>query len=58
MEIVLTALAMRLFIVPDRAAAIPNLPLFNIFIATLNPPPIPVKRFNQKSRPEIERLKS
>lgn len=27
--------------VPDKAAAMPNLPLFRMFIATLNPPPTP-----------------
>merc|ERR1719464_977277 len=33
------ALAMTLLMVPDRAAPIPNLPLFKISIATLNPSP-------------------
>ena len=37
---ILTAFVMRPFIVPERAAAIPNLPLFRIFIDTLKPPPI------------------
>lgn len=27
--------------VPDKAAAMPNLPLFRMFIATLKPPPTP-----------------
>ena len=30
----LTVLLMRVFIVPDNAAAIPNLPLFRMFMAT------------------------
>jgi hypothetical protein len=30
--------------VPDKAAAIPNRPLFRMFMATLNPPPIPEER--------------
>jgi hypothetical protein len=34
---------MQYFMVPDRAAAMPNLPLFKIIMATLNPPPTPAQ---------------
>ena len=36
-----TALMMAFFMVPERAAAIPNRPLLSIFIATLKPSPSP-----------------
>lgn len=34
--------------VPERAAAMPNRPLFRIFMATLNPPPIPFEFKKEK----------
>ena len=37
----LTALLIQKRIVPDNAAAMPNLPLFRMFMATLKPPPTP-----------------
>ena len=39
----LTDLAIQVFIVPLKHAAIPNLPLFKIFMATLNPSPTSVE---------------
>ena len=38
---VLTALVINPFIVPESAAAIPNLPLFRMCMATLKPLPTP-----------------
>ena len=37
----LTAFSIQLRMVPDNAAAIPNRPLFKMYIATLNPSPTP-----------------
>ena len=42
----LTAFLMQYDIVPDKAAAIPNLPLLRMFMATLNPSPTPKDRCN------------
>ena len=44
----LTALWMQNFMVPERAAAIPNRPLFRMFMATLKPPPTPAAHTRQQ----------
>ena len=41
---------MQNFIVPDKAAAIPNLPLLRIFIATLKPPPSSEQTKNNENK--------
>ena len=38
------------FIVPDKAAPIPNRPLFKISMATLNPPPTSPRTFSAGTR--------
>lgn len=47
---VLTALAMMPFMVPARAAAMPNLPLLRICMATLKPPPTSPSTFSAGTR--------
>lgn len=47
---VLTALAMMPFMVPARAAAMPNLPLLRMCMATLKPPPTSPSTFSAGTR--------
>ena len=49
-HVILTAFVIRPFMVPDRAAAIPNLPLLRMCIATLKPSPTPVKMNKEKKK--------